>query len=122
MLYTAAPTQVGTAVILADIHSLESRAYDMPAPAAGGIVMNMIGANVCGSDVHVLHGHHPFVRPGSVMGHEGIGRVAVLGEGVTSDFAGQPLSVGDRVVAAHFQACRRRPECNNGQGNICRNA
>lgn len=122
MFDTVAPAQVGSAVILADVDSLESRTYDMPVPAAGGIVMKMIRANVCGSDVHILHGHHPLVRPGSVMGHEGIGRVAALGEGVTSDFAGQSLSVGDRVVATYFQACRRCPECNNGHGNICRNA
>lgn len=122
MIDAAAPAQVGTAMILADVDSIEPRKYAMPDPVPGGLVMQMIRANVCGSDVHILHGHHPLVRPGSVMGHEGIGRVAALGEGVTTDFAGQQLAVGDRVVATYFQACRRCPECNNGHGNICRNA
>lgn len=115
-------TTVGTAVILADVDTIEVRTYEMPSPVAGGLVMKMIRANVCGSDVHILHGNHPLVRPGCVMGHEGIGRVAALGEGVTTDFAGEPLAIGDRVVATYFQACRRCPECNNGHGNICRNA
>lgn len=122
MTDTATRAGVGTTTILAGIDSIESRDYEMPRPVAGGLVLKMIRANVCGSDVHILHGNHPLVRPGCVMGHEGIGRVAALGEGVTTDFAGQPLAVGDRVVATYFQACRRCPECNNGHGNICRNA
>ncbi|WP_082634434.1 zinc-binding dehydrogenase [Arthrobacter alpinus] len=122
MTTTTVETLVGTAITLADVDTIEARSYEMPSPVAGGLVVKMIRANVCGSDVHILHGNHPLVRPGCVMGHEGIGRVAALGEGVSTDFSGQPLSVGDRVVATYFQACRRCPECNNGHGNICRNA
>lgn len=113
---------VGTTTVLAEIDELTTRSYEIPEPVPGGLVLEMIRANVCGSDVHILHGGHPLVGKGRVMGHEGIGRVAKLGEGVTTDFAGQPLAVGDRVVTTYFQACRRCPECNNGHGNICRNA
>lgn len=74
----------------------------MLTPVAGGFVLSMVRANVCGSDVHVRHGLHPLVREGCVMGHEGIGRFAALGEGVTADFAGQPPVVGDRVVTTYF--------------------
>ncbi|MGO1543440.1 MAG: zinc-binding dehydrogenase [Gulosibacter sp.] len=112
----------GRTTILQDVDSIGARSYDVPEPVAGGLILEMIRANVCGSDVHILHGGHPLVGAGCVMGHEGIGRVAKLGEGVSSDFAGQPLAVGDRVVTTYFQACRRCPECNNGHGNVCRNA
>lgn len=112
----------GTTTILADVNQIDRREYAVPEPVPGGLVVKMIRANVCGSDVHILHGDHPLVRPGCVMGHEGVGRVSALGEGVSTDFAGEPLSLGDRVVTTYFQACRRCPECNNGHGNICRNA
>lgn len=112
----------GRTTILADIGLLEQRDFDLPTPVAGGLVLSMIRANVCGSDVHIRHGSHPLVQAGCVMGHEGIGKVAALGVGVSTDFAGQPLAIGDRVVSTYFQACRRCPECNNGHGNICRNA
>lgn len=122
MSSTTAPTGRGTTTVLAAIDQFETREYELPEPVAGGLIMAMVRANVCGSDVHIRHGSHPLVREGCVMGHEGIGRVAALGEGVSTDFAGQPLEIGDRVVATYFQACRRCPECNNGHGNICRNA
>lgn len=112
----------GTTTILSKVEEVGTRTYDVPEPVAGGLILEMIRANVCGSDVHILHGGHPLVQPGCVMGHEGIGRVAKLGEGVTADFAGQPLAVGDRVVMTYFQACRRCAECNFGHPNICRNS
>ncbi|GAA4282692.1 zinc-binding dehydrogenase [Brevibacterium daeguense] len=112
----------GSLTVLADVDSLEVREYPVPEPVEGGLIMEMIRANVCGSDVHILHGHHPLVRPGRVMGHEGIGRVARLSASVSTDWAGQPLAEGDRIVATYFQACHRCPECNNGHPNICRNA
>lgn len=112
----------GQNVVLEDVGSTAARTYEVPDPPAGGFVLSMIRANVCGSDVHILGGGHPLVGPGCVMGHEGVGRVHALGDGVTTDFAGEPLKVGDRVVSTYFQACRRCPECNNGHQNICRNA
>ncbi|MGJ7539097.1 zinc-binding dehydrogenase [Brevibacterium luteolum] len=112
----------GVSLILEAIGQLERVENPVPEPPAGGMVLSMIRANVCGSDVHILNGGHPLVREGCVMGHEGVGRVHSLGEGVNTDFSGQPLRIGDRVVATYFQACRRCPECNNGHPNICRNA
>lgn len=112
----------GITTVLKAPGEVEQREYELPEPVAGGLLMKMIRANVCGSEVHILHGHHPLVRPGCVLGHEGIGRVDRLGAGVTRDFTGNPLTEGDRVVATYFQACRRCPECNAGQGNLCRNA
>lgn len=46
-------------------------------------------------------------------------RVAKLGTGVTTDFNGQLLREGDRVVATYFQLCRRCPACQAGHFNLC---
>lgn len=112
----------GTTTVLSGRHEVEQREYEIPDPVGGGLLIGMIRANVCGSDVHFLEGNHPLVKVGSVLGHEGVGRVERLGAGVTRDFAGNELSEGDRVVATYFQICRHCPECDAGRGNLCRNA
>ena len=112
----------GLTTVLTAPGELEQREYDVSDPVPGGVLLEMIRANVCGSEVHILKGLHPLIRPGCVLGHEGVGRVARLGEGVSTDFAGQPLAEGDRVVATYFEACRHCPECNRGSWNLCRNA
>jgi D-arabinose 1-dehydrogenase-like Zn-dependent alcohol dehydrogenase len=112
----------GTTTVLIAPNEVEQREYELPEAPAGGVLLRMLRANVCGTEVHILHGQHPLITPGCVLGHEGVGRVDRLGEGVRRDFAGQPLTEGDRVVATYFQVCRRCPECNAGHGNLCRNA
>jgi D-arabinose 1-dehydrogenase-like Zn-dependent alcohol dehydrogenase len=111
----------GITTVLTSPGEVDQREYDITDPVAGGLVMKMIRANVCGSEVHILHGNHPLVSTGCVLGHEGVGRVERLGAGVTRDFAGNELKEGDRVVATYFQACRRCPECNAGHEQLCRN-
>lgn len=112
----------GTTTVLTGPGTLEQREYPVPDPQPGGVVLDMVRANVCGSEVHILKGHHPLIQPGCALGHEGVGRVSRLGEGVTTDFAGVPLSEGDRVVATYFEACRRCPACNRGEWPLCGNA
>ena len=72
-------------------------------------------ANVCGSDLHYWRGDLDYVKMGRPLplntGHEHLGRVARLGPGVTTDSAGQPLAVGDRVVYRFFFPCGRCRAC-----------
>ena len=112
----------GVTTVLTAPGQLEQREYQLSDPVPGGVLLEMIRANVCGSEVHILKGHHPLIRPGCVLGHEGVGRVARLGAGVETDFAGRPLAEGDRVVATYFEACRRCPQCNRGDWHLCSNA
>jgi D-arabinose 1-dehydrogenase-like Zn-dependent alcohol dehydrogenase len=112
----------GTTTVLTAPGVIEQREYDLPEPAAGGMLLRMIRANVCGTELHVVGGGHPLIKPGCVLGHEGVGRVERLGAGVGTDSAGRRLQEGDRVVATYFQACRRCPECDRGNESLCRNA
>lgn len=112
----------GVTTVLTAPGEIEQREYPVGDPLPGGVVLEMIRANVCGSEVHILKGHHPLIRPGCVLGHEGVGRVTRLGHGVSTDFAGSPLREGDRVIATYFEACRRCPQCNRGDWNLCANA
>lgn len=95
--------------------------YKLPTPKTGAVLLEVIRSNVCGSELHIWRGHHPVKKRGGI-GHEMVGRIAALGEGVTCDSAGQPLQIGDRVVATYFQTCLSCPQCLGGQYNLCDNA
>ena len=72
-----------------------------PAPA-GGLLVAVQAATVCGTDVHIVGGTYTHLATlPLVLGHEGCGEIVEVGAGVTSDAAGEPLTVGDRVVWAH---------------------
>jgi L-iditol 2-dehydrogenase/threonine 3-dehydrogenase len=68
---------------------------------------------VCGSDIHVFHGKHPFVTYPLVQGHEFAGVIESVGDGVDG------VEVGDRVTATPQEVCGICPPCRRGQYNAC---
>ena len=54
-----------------------------------------------------------------ILGHEMMGKIAKLGEGISTDSAGQPLAVGDRVVFTYFYPCGHCPVCLKGNHAAC---
>jgi len=111
----------GTVVVLVAPRGVELREYEVAPPEPGGILLEIIRANVCGSELHIWRGYHPTVKMGSALGHEMLGRVLTLGDGVETDFAGRPLHPGDRVACAYFITCRKCPACQAGRFNLCEN-
>jgi threonine dehydrogenase-like Zn-dependent dehydrogenase len=111
----------GTVVVLVAPKQTELREYDVVDPGPGEVLLEVLRANVCGSELHIWRGHHPTVKMGSVLGHEMMGRVLALGPGVESDYAGAGLRPGDRVVCPYFITCRRCPACQAGLFNLCTN-
>src|SRR5678816_1609348 len=80
----------------------EIREYPVPDPEPGAMLIKIALANVCGSDMHYWRGEQDYVKMGRPLplntGHEHVGTVAKLGQGVTADSMGQPLTIGDRVL------------------------
>lgn len=111
----------GQVAALVGPETVELKEFDVPAPGSGAVVLEVTRANVCGSDVHIYHYESPALR-NSVLGHEFVGQVQALGAGVTTDYAGEPVAVGDRVVVVYFLACRRCPGCLRGEFSLCRNS
>ena len=111
----------GTVAVLVAPREVELREYEVAPPEPGGLLLEILRANVCGSELHIWRGHHPAVRMGSVLGHEMMGRVLALGDGVRTDYAGRALRPGDRVACAYFITCRRCPACQAGRFNLCEN-
>lgn len=70
---------------------------------------------VCGSDIHVYHGKHPFTSYPVVQGHEYSGEVVAVGESVTT------VKPGDKATARPQQVCGVCGPCKRGDYNICNN-
>ncbi|KAG5720402.1 hypothetical protein E4T56_gene5404, partial [Termitomyces sp. T112] len=64
--------------------------WSVPSPARGEVLVKLVATGVCHTDLHAAHGDWP-VKPGLpfIPGHEGVGYVAALGEGV------EDLAIGD---------------------------
>jgi alcohol dehydrogenase len=63
------------------------------------VIVQMVATTICGTDLHILKGDVPEVEVGRILGHEGIGVITEVGEGVTQ------LAVGDRVILACVSSC-----------------
>src|ERR1041385_9049395 len=61
-------------------------------------------AGICGTDVHLWKGQLPIALP-VILGHETVGRIERLGEGLARDWTGRPLKTGDRVTWASSTSC-----------------
>ncbi|NUP30718.1 MAG: zinc-binding dehydrogenase [Streptomycetaceae bacterium] len=89
----------------------------------GEVLVKVTRANVCGSDLHAWHGRFNTRGLGgklpTVLGHEMVGVVAGLGEGVTHDTAGGPLVEGTRVVFPYFFPCHTCRYCVTGRRAGC---
>ena len=91
----------------------------IPRPAPGAVVARVDLAGVCGTDIHLSHGNLPIPLP-VVLGHEAVGRVEMLGDGVETDFTGQPLRLGDAVAWASSIPCGRCHWCVvEGERTLC---
>src|SRR5271156_2201411 len=79
----------------------EVRIEERPEPVlehADEAIIAIEASGVCGSDLHIYHGRVP-VEPGTVIGHEYVGTVLAVGDGVTR------VAVGDRVLGCFHTAC-----------------
>jgi threonine dehydrogenase-like Zn-dependent dehydrogenase len=111
----------GTLAYMPSPGEVEYREYELPGAPVGGLLLETLVAGVCGSEIHIFGGRHPVLKS-AALGHEIVGRVAELGEGVEADTAGAALRVGDVVSVTYFRACRACPACGRGEFALCEHA
>jgi threonine dehydrogenase-like Zn-dependent dehydrogenase len=93
------------AVLVAFNQPLEVREYPLSlALGPGEALVRVEMAGICGTDVHLWKGELAVPVP-LIMGHESVGRIEALGEGLSRDWRGQPLAIGDRVTWASSIVC-----------------
>jgi len=90
------------------------RLEEVPRPnaGAGDAVIRITLTTICGTDLHILRGEYA-VRPGLVIGHEPVGVIEELGEGVTG------YAVGDRVLVGAITPCGQCRACLSAQWAQC---
>jgi len=78
-------------------------------------VVKMVKTTICGTDLHILKGDVPTVTPGRILGHEGIGVIEAVGEGV------HKFKPGDRVLISCITADGVCDYCKKGMYSHCTN-
>ncbi len=94
---------------------IEFRNIARPQPADDEILIKIERIGVCGSDIHVYHGLHPYTSYPVVQGHEVGGVVASFGRAVSG------FKAGDKVVFMPQVTCGVCYPCRHGMYHICDN-
>lgn len=92
---------------------IDFRDVPVPEPQSTEVLIRIKRIGICGSDIHVYHGKHPYTSYPVVQGHEFSGEVAAVGSKVRGVEPGQKVTATPQVVCGQ---CR---PCLSGHYNIC---
>lgn len=84
----------------------------------GAALCSVRMSTICGSDLHTIAGRRREAAP-LILGHESIGRIVALGDGLAQDGFGDPLQVGDRVSWSVMASCGRCFYCRRRLPQKC---
>lgn len=103
--------RTGRASVLEKFNApLVAREFPLPSVEPGAALVSTEMAGICGTDVHLWKGELPIALP-VILGHETVGRIIELGEGLAADWSGQALRVGDRVAWTSATSCGKCYYC-----------
>ena len=88
---------------------------EVPVPEIGDnqVLVKIMKIGICGSDIHVYHGKHPFTKYPVTQGHEVSGQIVKCGANVTEFHEGQKITIEPQVYCGHCYPCR------HGKYNLC---
>lgn len=92
---------------------IEFHEVPVPEPTENQVLVKIMKIGVCGSDIHVYHGEHPFTSYPVTQGHEVSGEIAKIGSRV------QGLKVGQKVTIQPQVVCGECYPCRHGKYNLC---
>ena len=101
------------AVVFRGVNDLRIEEVPRPRPHAGEAVIRIAATTICGTDVHIVKGEYP-VRLGLILGHEPVGIIDALGEGLEDEY-----QVGERVIVGAITPCGQCFYCLNGTHSQC---
>jgi alcohol dehydrogenase len=89
---------------------------DVPEPELtdeGDAMVRVTATTICGTDLHILNGDVPTVRPGRILGHEAVGLIDEVRHGVHG------IGPGDRVLVSSISSCGHCKYCHDGRYGQC---
>ena len=89
------------------------REVPVPEVKENQVLVKIMNIGICGSDIHVYHGKHPFTKYPVTQGHEVSGEITELGKNVTEFHVGQKVTIEPQVYCGHCYPCR------HGKYNLC---
>ena len=104
---------VKAAVAFGSGKPLSIETVQLEAPQSGEVLVEIKATGVCHTDAYTLGGADPEGRFPTILGHEGGGIVAEVGEGVTS------VKPGDKVIPLYTPECRQCAYCLSQKTNLC---
>ncbi len=99
--------------VMVEPGKIEFRQVDKPKPTANEVLIKIEKIGVCGSDIHVFHGLHPYTSYPVVQGHEVSGEIVEVGDQVTE------FAPGDKVTFMPQVTCGECYPCRHGMYHIC---
>ena len=98
-------------------HGPGQRAWEsVPDPsilAPTDAIVRIESSTICGTDLHILKGDVPAVKPGTILGHEAVGTIVEVGSAVTT------VERGDRVLVSCITSCGRCRFCKEAKYGLC---
>jgi len=101
--------------IMTEPGEIEFRDISVPEVKENQVLVEMVRIGICGSDIQVYYGKHPYTSYPVVQGHEVSGIIKKIGSGVLK------FKVGDKVTIQPQVVCGKCYPCTHGRYNICDN-
>lgn len=103
------------AAVIRSVGNIELCEVKEPVIGEGEALIRVEYIGICGTDVHVLKGHHATAVYPLIPGHEFVGKLAeIKGEGA------ERFKLGDTVVAQELLTCGSCDACAKGEDNVCK--
>ncbi|NLX36002.1 MAG: alcohol dehydrogenase catalytic domain-containing protein [Chloroflexi bacterium] len=106
-----------TGAILPGNSTVELKAFPVPRPGPGQVLVKMKASTICGSDIRAIYRQHLGTGPegyqGVICGHEPCGQIVQVGPGC------KRFGVGDRVILYHIAGCGVCNDCRQGYMISC---
>jgi len=100
------------ATVFHGVNDIRVEEAQRPRATVGTAVIRVTLTTICGTDLHILRGEYP-VKPGLIIGHEPVGVIEELGEGVAG------YKIGDRVLVGAITPCGQCLACLSGHHSQC---
>lgn len=101
------------AAVWTGINQIEIQDVPVPRPGPGEVLVKVISAGVCRTDLEVVSGKFRYGHPPHILGHEIAGEVAEVGAGIPHQ------RIGERVTIETSVGCGKCPECKSGNRHLC---
>jgi len=101
------------AAVLKDIGNLKIEEREIPNPNEGEVIIKLIYALTCGTDLKSYERGHPYLKFPRVIGHEYVGEIIAKGKDV------KKFEIGDIVTGANSAPCGECFYCKKGNFNLC---